>query len=229
MASQHVLCGPFESGSFVGSVSSKLLLCAVQTSFALFTLCGHLLWWCKGSVGETAGVFRESRQWCQTVRLVTVFFIIMHVEFLKNCIFTQCPWWSNKEMMNIVKPRNVCWNVRYFRDVQWLSWGEETYGIVWVTSYWPSPPCHSGGIYFLDSWKHNLSIWQTFSQTWMQKLVLRKTADGIDLPNGKIWAFSWSLNFGKPDFATMAKFLNIKTFLIKISEGSQRWLFKNIV
>ena len=55
--SQHVLCGPFESQDpFVGSVSSKLLLCTVQTSFA-FVYCVDI---CsdgaKAVTGETAGV-----------------------------------------------------------------------------------------------------------------------------------------------------------------------------
>lgn len=168
--SQHVLCGPFESQDpFVGSVSSKRLLCTVQTSFAAWTfaLMVQRQWRAK-----LLACPRESRQWCQTVRLVTVFFIIMHVEFFKKLHFhsrmsvmKQQKWWMFLnlemcvEMWGISEMVNGCLGEKHL-------WGCLSCKLLAFSSlplWWNV---------FLDSWKNNLSIWQTSSQTWMQKLAI---------------------------------------------------------
>ena len=140
----------------------------------LFLLRGYLLWWCKGSDGWNC--WRVYMNQDSGTNRTSSHCIIHHHAcgvFLKSAFSLKNVCDEAIKMMNVIKPRNMCWNVKYFRDVQWLSWGKALMGLSELQATGLLLPTTPWWNTFLYTWKNNEYLADIFSNMNAKACYLR--------------------------------------------------------
>ena len=168
----------------VDHLSPKILLLGLWVQNYSYVLFRHLLpfFYCvdicsdgaKAVMGETAGM----SAWIKTVvpNCTSSHCIIHHHAcgvFLKSAFSLKNVRDEAIKMMNVVKPRNMCWNVKYFRDVQWLSWGKALMGLSELQATGLLLPATPWWNTFLYTWKNKEYLADIFSNMNAKACYLR--------------------------------------------------------